>query len=156
MMKVFLWRPTWAHFHLELLWQFAIGDMIWVETLSYPVFVPPKTRSRERQTDKKHFSLEKNRWNSEPGECFILFSLIFIVFLSAAKTASSVWASEAGIRILTVLLFGNIWNSMENSTKYSSSKIIRKNTQKFPADFIFIPGHWTARKLGNFYREFCE
>ncbi len=36
MMKVFLWRPTWAHFHLELLWQFAIEDRIWVETLNYP------------------------------------------------------------------------------------------------------------------------
>ncbi len=44
MMKVFLWRPTWAHFHLELVWQFAIGDSsfvghrIWVETLNYPGF----------------------------------------------------------------------------------------------------------------------
>ncbi len=36
MMKVFLWRPTWAHFRLELLWQFAIGHRIWVETLNYP------------------------------------------------------------------------------------------------------------------------
>jgi hypothetical protein len=26
MTKVFLWRPTWAHFHLELFWQFVIED----------------------------------------------------------------------------------------------------------------------------------
>ncbi len=42
MMKVFLWRPTWAHFHLELLWQFHIEDSfghgIWFKTLNYPRF----------------------------------------------------------------------------------------------------------------------
>ncbi len=41
MMKVFLWRPTWAHFHLELLWQFATEDRIWVETLNNPVQTAP-------------------------------------------------------------------------------------------------------------------
>jgi hypothetical protein len=49
---------------------------------------------------------------------------------------------------------------MENSTKYSSSKIIKKITQKFPADFIFIPrignfviNAWSQKKaLGNRFR----
>ncbi len=45
---------------------------------------------------------------------------------------------------------------IKNKTKYSSSKIIRKITQKFPADFIFIPGHWTARKQGIFIGNFMS
>jgi hypothetical protein len=28
MMKVFLWRPTWAHFYLELFWQWIKGKWI--------------------------------------------------------------------------------------------------------------------------------
>ncbi len=151
-MKIFLWRPTWAHFHLELLWQFTIEDRIWFETLNYPVFDPPKTRSRERQTVKKHFSLEENplKWWARRVFSFLFSDLQLFFFLRHRSGAS-----EAGIRILNVLLFGNIWNSIKNSTKYSSSKIIKKITQKFPADFIFIPGHWingVRKAVGNRFR----
>jgi hypothetical protein len=139
-MKVFLWRPTWAHFHLELLWQFAIEDRIWVETLNYPVFDPPKTRSRERQTDKKHFSLEENPLKWWAGRVFsFIFSDLQLFFFRLQKLRHRSGASEAGIRILNVLLFGNIWNSMENSTKNSSSKLSKKllrNSQLI--SFLFL------------------
>ncbi len=45
---------------------------------------------------------------------------------------------------------------IENKTKYSSSIFIRKNIQKFPADFIFISGHWIARKQGIFIGNFVS
>jgi hypothetical protein len=32
----------------------------------------------------------------------------------------------------------------------------QKNIQKFPAGFIFIPGHWTARKQGIFIANFVS
>ncbi len=62
-----------------------------------------------------------------------------IVFRSAAKTASSVWASEAGIRILNVLLFGNIWNRWETQRNIHHQKISEKllrNSQLISFSFL--------------------
>ncbi len=156
MMKVFLWRPTRAHFHLELLWQFAIEDRIWFETLNYPVFDPPKSRSRERQMDKKHFSLEENplKWWARWVFSFLWSS---IVFLSVAKTASSVWASEAGIRILLCFCLGIF--EFEFNGKLNEIFIIKnyqKNYSEIPSWFHFHSWALNCMKTGNFYREFCE
>ncbi len=63
-------------------------------------------------------------------------------------------------KVFDVSLFGvlshnhhtNIQNRKPNEIHHQ--KFIKKIVQKFPADFIFIPGHWTARKqgilIGNF------
>jgi hypothetical protein len=46
--------------------------------------------------------------------------------------------------------------SMENSTKYSSSKFIKKNYSEIPSWFHFYSWEINCSKTVNFYWEFCE
>ncbi len=181
-MKVFLWRPTWAHFHLELLWQFAIEDRIlvglriWVEILNY------------------HRFQERWPWVQLPGRLVfsgptlthcpsqspIIFN--FHATLNEIWTSTLFFSEQVHDRSRRTSFLGSDPRSLSHRLRWKSASLvdppktsrerqtdkkhfsleenslnwIRKIVQKFPADFIFHSWELNCTKTGNFYREFCE
>jgi hypothetical protein len=175
MMKVFLWRPTWAHFQLELFWQFAIGssflvtgfdsELSWVQR---KVTLSPLARSIGcLWPNSDSLSFPSSNYIQIPRDIKRNLDFNFVpLWAGLEELPSSVqilvrWAIDCGEnqRVRSTLRSPEAEKDRRTKALFpwrKSAELNQKNYSEIPSWFHFHFWTLNCSKTGNSYREFCE